>query len=103
MVFGVLGHPGWALPAFGVVVAAVSALTTVPAALGTAATLWAMDTGFVIGGFGQLAVNRVSAQAAGVLLGTAVLSLGVAAAVRAVRAPRQLTPLMVPTGHRSLG
>ncbi|EWM17731.1 hypothetical protein [Kutzneria sp. 744] len=97
---GAFAHPVAVLVALAVATAAVSATTTLPAALGTAAVSWGLYAGFVVGEFGQLTLTRPTALAAAVLAFSALAAFGVStlhresrsrAAMKPVRAVR-LTP-----------
>ncbi|HEY3260443.1 MAG TPA: hypothetical protein VGJ95_09270 [Pseudonocardiaceae bacterium] len=81
---GGTGHPARSLFALCVVVATLAGLTTVPATLGTAAVAWGLHAGFVLGRSGDLALTLQAADAAAVLLGTALAGCALAAAVRLV-------------------
>lgn len=76
---GAFAHPVAVLVALACATAAVSATTTLPAALGTAFVSWGVYTGFVIGRLGQLQLTGQSALAAGVLALAALLALGLTA------------------------
>ena len=90
------GHPQWTLGALAVVAAAVAALTTLPAALATAALCWALHAGFVLGRYGDLALTAGSARAAALLVAVALLAWGVAAAVRLIRSADRTAPVPAP-------
>jgi len=97
---GATSHPVWALITLTVAVAAVSAVTTLGAALGTAAVCWSLHSGFVLGRRGDLVFTAGSLRAAVVLVLTAGTFVVVASAVRAGlawRHTRQIGP-----GQRSI-
>jgi hypothetical protein len=72
-------NPLVALVALVCVTAAVAAMTTLPAALGTALVSWGLYAGFVTGHLGQLQLTGRTALAAGVLLVAALLAFGAVA------------------------
>jgi hypothetical protein len=78
-VVGAFAHPVAVLVALAGATFAVSALTTLPAALGTACVSWGVYTGFVLGRLGQLQLTGGSALAAGVLALAALLATGLMA------------------------
>jgi hypothetical protein len=82
---GAAEHHLYSLAALAVALAAISAVTTTPAALGSAAVTWAVHDGFVIGREGQLVFTAEAARAAAVLIAVAVVAVGLGAAVRALR------------------
>ena len=92
---GAFAYPLAVLVALACVTAAVSAVTTLPAALGTAGVGWGLYTGFVIGHLGQLQLTGRSALAAVVLALAALGVVGVTtwrhrlggSRVRAIRTP----------------
>jgi hypothetical protein len=79
---GATHDPGAALVALAVVVGVVSAVTTVAGAVATGAASWALYDGFVLGRAGHLVLVGSSAQAAVVLLATAVTATAAGVAVR---------------------
>ncbi|MDT7799382.1 MAG: hypothetical protein QOI78_2815 [Actinomycetota bacterium] len=66
--------PWYALVTLGLVVLATARWTTLPAALGVLVVAWALDAGFVLGHFGELAFDAASAWSALILAG--FLALG---------------------------
>jgi hypothetical protein len=72
-------NPLVALVALACVTAAVAAVTTLPAALGTALVSWGLYAGFVTGHLGQLQLTGRTALAAGVLLLAALAAFGAVA------------------------
>jgi hypothetical protein len=95
---GAFAHPVAVLVALAVATAAVSATTTLPAALGTALISWGLYTGFVVGHFGDLSVNVRTVVAAGVLALAALVAVGVMALRRLFRESRVravMTPVRV--------
>jgi hypothetical protein len=83
---GAAEHHVYSLAALAVVLAAVSAVTSTPAAFGSAAVAWALHDGFVIGRQGQLVFTAEAARAAAVLGTIALTAVALGAAVRALRA-----------------
>jgi hypothetical protein len=90
---GAAGHPGLSVSLLASVVAGLSAVTTPSAGLATAAVCWFLHDGFVLGRRGELVFTPQSAQAAVVLVATAVITLLIAAAVRMGRARGVLAQL----------
>ncbi|HEY0498383.1 MAG TPA: hypothetical protein VGD48_21755 [Kutzneria sp.] len=82
---GALAHPVAVLVALDVATAAVSATTTLAAAIGTALVSWGLYAGFVVGQLGQLTVNGQTVTAAAVLVVTALLAVGLTAFARHAR------------------
>lgn len=74
--------PWVALFVLALTVAAVAAVTTLPAALAAAAFTWGLFAGFLIGRHGDLALTWPSAVGAVVLLAAALVGCGLAALVR---------------------
>jgi hypothetical protein len=91
---GAFAHPVAVLVTLAVVTAVVSATTTLPAALGTAAVSWGLYSGFVVDQFGQLTLDGRTALAALVLVSVALLAVGVVTLVR--HAPTQVGQLPPP-------
>ena len=91
---GAFAHPVAVLATLAVVTAVVSATTTLPAALGTAAVSWGLYSGFVVDQLGQLTLDGRTALAALVLASVALLTVGVVTFVR--HAPTQVGPLPPP-------
>ncbi|WP_158887797.1 hypothetical protein [Amycolatopsis anabasis] len=79
---GATRHPALALGVLVAVVAGIAAVTTVGAALGTAAMAWGLHAGFVLGRGGELAFTPDSARAAFLLAGTALVAFALTAALR---------------------
>lgn len=79
---GATGHPAWSVGLLALTVAVVSALTSTPAALGTALVCWCLHDGFVLGRRGDLVLTSASARAAAVLLLAALAAVAIATAVR---------------------
>lgn len=80
-------HPERALIPLAVAAAAIATVTSLRAAIATAAVCWALHTGFVLGRHGDLALAAPSAVAA-TLIGAATLAaFALALAVRAVHRP----------------
>lgn len=79
---GATSRPGWSVAALAVTVAGVSAVTTPAAALGTAAVCWCVHDGFVLGRRGDLVFTAASAEAAALLIATALAVVALAALVR---------------------
>jgi hypothetical protein len=77
-------HAVWAAGAYAIAVAVVAALTTVPAALGTALLCWFLLAGFVVGRHGDVPITAVTGWDLVVLAGVAV----VVSAVRVARGRR---------------
>ncbi|SHG58299.1 hypothetical protein [Streptoalloteichus hindustanus] len=73
---GAAGAPLLGLTALAVAVFAVSAVTTLPGAVLTAAQCWGLHAGFVLGRAGAIAVDGPAARAAAVLLAAALLGTG---------------------------
>lgn len=91
---GATAHPWYALVTLGAVVLAAAFETSFGAAAGITVVAWALHTGFVLGRFGELALDRGSAAAAIVL--TAALVAGTLAGLIA-RTPR---PVRLPAPRR---
>jgi hypothetical protein len=70
---GAATHPVASLVALAGATAVLATLTTLPAALGTAAVAWALHSGFILGRHGDLALTHASAGAAITLAATALL------------------------------
>ncbi|HJQ47529.1 MAG TPA: hypothetical protein VJ870_14620 [Amycolatopsis sp.] len=83
---GATAHPAWSLTLLAVTVAGVAAFTSTAAAVGTAVLCWGLDDGFVLGRYGDLVATPRSAMVAAVLVATALVVAGAAAAVRASNA-----------------
>jgi hypothetical protein len=75
-------HPSVALAALTATAALVAAVTTLSAALASAAVSWGLHAGFVLGRRGELEFSQASTVAAGVLGGAAVVTFAVVLAVR---------------------
>jgi hypothetical protein len=86
---GAAEHHLYSLEALAVVLAAVSAVTTTGAALGSAVIAWALQDGFVLGREGQLVFSAEAAGAAAVLVVIALISVGLGTAVRTFRFQRR--------------
>ncbi|MEA5365575.1 hypothetical protein VA596_39035 [Amycolatopsis sp., V23-08] len=84
--------PWYALVTLGLVVLATARRTTFPAALGVLAVAWALDAGFVLGHFGELAFDAASAWSALILAGALALGL--------LTARRTRTPVRIPVPRR---
>ncbi|MFJ1761564.1 hypothetical protein ACIOD2_14680 [Amycolatopsis sp. NPDC088138] len=84
--------PWYALVTLGLVVLATARWTTLPAALGVLAVAWALDAGFILGHFGELAFDAASAWSALILAGS--LALGHLTAVLS------RTPVRIPAPRR---
>ncbi|TVT38133.1 hypothetical protein FNH05_24510 [Amycolatopsis rhizosphaerae] len=82
---GAVERPWVVLALLAVALAAVAALTTPAAALGTAVFAWCLHDGFVLGRAGDLVFTPASGRAALVLAGVAIVVPVVAAAARAAR------------------
>lgn len=81
VVAGGTQHLVWSVGAYAVAVAAVAAVTTLPAALGTAVLCWFLLAGFVIGRRGAVSITVATGWD---LLILALVALIVAAVVRAL-------------------
>ncbi len=96
---GATGQPWYSVFTVGLVVLAIAAWTTAPAAAGVALVGWALHSGFVLGRAGRLVFDGPAAQAA-VVLGVALLLglLGSAALryQRPVSVPAPRRPTTVP-------
>jgi hypothetical protein len=68
-------------------VAVVSAVTTLPGALLTGLQSWLLYASFIVGHTGELALTRSSFHAAAVLAGAAVLATAAGTAIRWVQKP----------------
>jgi hypothetical protein len=86
---GAAEHHLYSLAALAVVLAAISAVTTTGAALGSAVIAWALQDGFVLGREGQLVFSAEAASTAAVLVVIALISVGSGTAVRTVRFQRR--------------
>ncbi|MFC0546081.1 hypothetical protein [Kutzneria chonburiensis] len=73
---GAFAHPVAVLVTLAVVTFVVSATTTLPAALGTAAVSWGLYSGFVVDQLGQLTLDGRTALAALVLGAAALVAVG---------------------------
>jgi hypothetical protein len=82
---GAAGHHLYAVVALTLVIAWVSATTSVRAALGTAVVAWGLLAGFVIGRTGLVVFDGESARDAVVFTASGLLVGGLAAALHAVR------------------
>ncbi|HEY0805454.1 MAG TPA: hypothetical protein VGD84_10325, partial [Pseudonocardiaceae bacterium] len=60
IVAGGTQHVAWSAGAYAVAVAAVAAVTTLPAALGTAMVCWFLLAGFVIGRRGDVPITAAT-------------------------------------------
>jgi hypothetical protein len=78
---GATRHHGYSLGMLVVVVAVVAAVTTMRAAMGTAAVAWALHAGFVLGRLGQLVFTPESAYAAMALAAVVLISSVLATAL----------------------
>lgn len=76
-------HPLWSVAALAVTAAAIAALTTLPAALATAAVCWMLHAGFVLGRHGDLELSPASAATAALLAAVTVVAYGAGVAARA--------------------
>jgi small basic protein len=88
------------LAASVLVVAVVSAMTTVPGAFAAALQTWLLHAGFVIGSTGQVAFTDESVSAAVTLAVTAVAATAAGAVVRLVQRPRAV---VVPVPRQAMG
>jgi hypothetical protein len=86
---GATGHPDWSVAALAVAVAGVAAVTTLAASAGTAVLCWCLQDGFVLGRGGDLVFTAGSARAGVILALTAAAAVGLAALIRAMRAPER--------------
>ncbi|MGW0518825.1 hypothetical protein [Crossiella sp. NPDC003009] len=85
------------------VVAAVSAVTTVPGALLVAAQGWGLHIGFVTGHFGELAFDEHAQWAGALLLAVAVLASAAGAVLRMARTAPGLSARASPAPGRAAG
>jgi hypothetical protein len=95
---GAFADPVAVLVALAVATAAVSATTTLPAAIGTALVSWGLYAGFVVGQLGELTFDADTVTAAGVLALAALVAVGVMAVGRhahttPVRVVRMVPPV----------
>lgn len=74
---GAASHHVWSVLALAATTAAVSSVTTVPAALATAAACWCLHSGFVLGRYGQLVFTREALEAAALFVVAALLAVTV--------------------------
>ncbi|GLY67832.1 hypothetical protein [Amycolatopsis taiwanensis] len=88
---GATAQPVRSVVLLALAVAVISAVTTLPAALATAAVSWGLHDSFVLGRTGGLVFNAGAAGAAVVLVGTAVTVVAIAGTVRMVLARRRST------------
>ena len=86
-VFSALGALVDPVSAPVLVVAVVSAVTTLPGALLAGLQSWLLYASFILGDTGHLALTSPSLSAAGVLTGTAVVATGAGAAIRWIQRP----------------
>ena len=83
---GATTHPRLALIGLTAVSVTAAAVTTLWAALATAAMCWALDTGFVLNRYGELVFDGRAGRAAAVLTIAVLVAFAV---MTALRGPRQ--------------
>lgn len=85
-------HPLWSVVALTVTAAAVATVTTLPAALATAAVCWMLHAGFVLGRHGDLQLSTASAAVAALLAVVTVVAHGAGVVGRRAVAPAGRLP-----------
>jgi len=100
---GATAHPVLSLAALAVTVAAVSAVSSPPAAAGTATVAWCLHDGFVLGRHGDLVGVTGSATAAVVLPAVALAATLIATTIRARHRYHEAWVPVIPSPRRGVG
>ena len=82
---GATTHPVWSLIVLAGTTGLLACISTLGAAVATAAVAWTLQAGFVLGRHGDLALTPAAARDATVLVAAALCAFIVATAVRAIR------------------
>jgi hypothetical protein len=90
-------HPLWSVLALAVAAATIGTVTTLPAALATAAVCWALHAGFVLGRRGDLNLSDESAAAGALLSAVTVFGYLAGVAVRTTRRRVRTAAIPLPT------